>query len=144
VASRSRNSSFFSKAPRSLLRVHYPRGPKAKRGKPSGSRVLPLLGSLDVTASFYLPMSLGSPGQVVNLLIDTGSTDLVVMGGGCSGCPPNASRYFLSKSKTGSDETCDDMDYACTNQCEYSFNCHFEDDYGGGGSIQVASLDLLV
>ncbi len=116
--------------------MHYPRGDR-RRGKPSGSRVLPLLGSLDVTASFYLPMLLGSPGQDVNLLIDTGSTDLVVMGGSCTGCPAAAARYFLGKSKTGSDQTCDAMNYACTNQCQDQFTCQFEDDYGGGGSIQV-------
>ncbi len=86
-----------------MLRVHNPRSVR-QRGKPSGTRVLPLLGSLDVTASFYLPMLLGTPGQKVNLLIDTGSTDLVVMGGSCQGCPAAAQRYFLGKSKTGSDQ----------------------------------------
>lgn len=102
---------------------------------PNGTKVVPLMGSLDLTASFYLPVWLGTPGQLVNLLIDTGSTDLVVYGRQCQGCPATAMRYSVSASKTGSDQTCDQMDYQCTNQCQYTMTCEFQDDYGGGGSI---------
>ena len=111
---------------------------------PSGVQHLPLLGSLDTTSSFYLPLSIGTPPQKLNILVDTGSTDLVVFADGCSGCPRTAANYSQSRSSTGSSASCQELDFQCSNDCSFSMTCAFADDYGGGGKIVGSVLKDVV
>lgn len=62
-----------------LQRYHRLMGEGSKRG---GSTGVPLVNQLDTT--YFGEIELGTPGQRFNVIFDTGSSDLWVMGAGCS------------------------------------------------------------
>ncbi|KAJ7265169.1 aspartic peptidase domain-containing protein [Mycena rebaudengoi] len=61
------------------------------------------LGGNPEDASYYLPVEFGTPGQTLNLMVGTASSDILVASTACSssaGCPKSISLYDPSKSST--------------------------------------------
>ncbi|KAI0065993.1 acid protease [Artomyces pyxidatus] len=50
--------------------------------------------------SYFAPVSIGTPGQTFDMVLDTGSSDLWVTTTACDACPPNTPEYDTSKSST--------------------------------------------
>lgn len=74
---------------------------------------VPLHGSVEQYGEYFIQVlisgiplhltgkaELGDPINKVELQVDTGSTDLLVYGQGCRGCPSNADRYDWKNSRT--------------------------------------------
>eukprot|EP01111_Echinosteliopsis_oligospora_P006027 TRINITY_DN1995_c0_g1_i1.p1 TRINITY_DN1995_c0_g1~~TRINITY_DN1995_c0_g1_i1.p1 ORF type:complete len:413 (-),score=127.06 TRINITY_DN1995_c0_g1_i1:8-1246(-) len=112
-----------------------------------GPFVFPLQGDIDRYAEYFVNITLGTPPQTFRVQVDSGSTDLVVFGTDCDGCPKanNVTYYNMAKSKTGEPIECDDDDYDCdVNNCWDDDYCPLEIEYGGGGSLNgYAAQDIF-
>jgi len=104
---------------------------------------LPMKGDINTLQAFYIQAALGSPPQTLNLLVDTGSTDLIVPSSNCSSC--GSIRHYNSYSSTTSISS-----YSCSAfsvPCSFCYvdSCGVGDVYGGGESTGVGfiSSDLL-
>ena len=105
--------------------------------------VIPMKGNINTLQAFYIQASLGTPSQSLNLLVDTGSTDLIVPSINCTSC--GSIRNYSSHSSTTSISS-----YSCSAfsvPCSFCYvdSCGVGDVYGGGESTAVGfvSSDLL-
>jgi len=118
-----------------------------KAGPTGGHGIFPLQGDIDRYAEFFVNITLGTPPQTIRVQVDSGSTDLVVFGTDCDGCPKlaNITDFNLGKSKSGSPIDCQDDEYDCdVNNCWNDDYCPLDIQYGGGGEVQgYAALDTF-
>jgi hypothetical protein len=79
---------------------------------------------------YYLTVKIGTPGQTFNVLMDTGSSDLLVPAVGCQGCSawPGPNKPFNpALSSTAQPISSDDSNYQCGNGANNM--CGFDDRY---------------
>jgi len=113
----------------------------------AGPYIFPMQGSINQYAEFFVNISLGNPPQILRVQVDTGSTDLVVFGDDCHGCPKaNNVTYFLcGKSKSCVPISCNSGFYDCNvNNCWLDDYCPMDIEYGGGGSIQGYAVQEVI
>jgi len=107
-----------------------------------GAQTTALQGGIGTNAAFFAQVSIGTPPQIFQVQVDTGSSDFLVYGSSCTspGCTNGAvNRYDMSASSTSRAITCTDSSYycrGCVNFAGISNSCSFNDQYGGGGNPQ--------
>jgi hypothetical protein len=120
--------------------IHRPQVYLDKRTQ--GAQTASLQGGIGTTAAFFAQVSIGTPPQLFEVQIDTGSSDFLVYGSSCvsTGCTNGAvNRYDMSASSTSQAITCTDPKFfcrSCVNFGGISNSCSFSDSYGGGGNPQ--------
>jgi len=100
--------------------------------QPRNGEGFPLRGGIGSIAEFYATIILGS--QTLTVSIDTGSTDLLLDGFGCSGCSGSSS--FVSDSSTQT-YVCPSLTLTCSTCVTVSSSsvCGFSDTYGSGATV---------
>jgi len=90
----------------------------------------PIGGDISKVDYYYLKISVGSPPQTFNVLMDTGSSDLLVPGVNCTGCsewPGPNPPFDSSKSSTINPISSEDSNYRCHGSV--NGQCVFDDEY---------------
>jgi len=113
---------------------------------PRDSANVPLQGSVEAYGEYFVSIGLGTPPQPFDFQVDTGSTDLLVYGVSCNGCPANAVKFNPSTSSTVQPVDCSSPKYTCdTTQCYQPGNyCPFDDAYGDGSDVRGYVLEDVV
>jgi len=109
-----------------------PRVPnEAKRAT---GEAIALQGSIATNGQFYASISLGTPPQSFLVSVDTGSTDLLIYGNGCSGC---ASSPVFTLGSTSTIYPCSGSGLYCSSciTVNSQSSCKFTDTYGDGSSV---------
>jgi hypothetical protein len=95
---------------------------------------VPIEGAVAIYGEYFVKVGLGSPEDQLYLQVDTGSTDLLVYGVGCDGCPAEADRYNWADSTTAKPQKCSGGGLQC-DQCYNNSLCGFDDGYGDGSDV---------
>jgi len=95
---------------------------------------VPIEGAVAIYGEYFVKVALGSTKDELYLQVDTGSTDLLVYGEGCDGCPPEADRYNWADSSSAQPQPCKGGSYQCAN-CYNNTICGFDDGYGDGSDV---------
>lgn len=85
------------------------------------------------TSEYTLSIQIGTPAQDFEVQIDTGSTDLLIYGEDCVGCPQDTP-YRPEKSNTSSFIPCKGSAFPCP-KCYNPKYCGFDDAYGDGSEV---------
>lgn len=97
---------------------------------------VPLDGSVEEYGEYFVRVGVGSPPQYFDFQVDTGSTDLLVYGSGCDGCPTDADPFNPNASSTAKPVPCSSMKYMCDQKtCYDGAWCPFDDAYGDGSDV---------
>eukprot|EP01125_Pyxidicula_operculata_P019143 TRINITY_DN691_c1_g1_i4.p1 TRINITY_DN691_c1_g1~~TRINITY_DN691_c1_g1_i4.p1 ORF type:complete len:407 (+),score=88.80 TRINITY_DN691_c1_g1_i4:2416-3636(+) len=119
-----------------LQRIQQKSASELRRALQQSPQKLPLGGSVATIGEYFVQVELGSPGQTFNLQIDTGSTDLLVYGQFCNGCPTVDSPYNPKASSSSSPVACRSTKYYCDpTKCYNTTYCGFDDAYGDGSDV---------
>jgi len=95
---------------------------------------VPIEGAVAIYGEYFVKVALGSTGDQLYLQVDTGSTDLLVYGEGCDGCPPEAERYNWADSSSAKPQPCKGGSFQC-DKCYNTSICGFDDGYGDGSDV---------
>jgi len=95
---------------------------------------VPIEGAVAIYGEYFVKVGLGQPENQLYLQVDTGSTDLLVYGEGCDGCPGEADRYNWAESTTAKPQPCSGGGLNCASCYNTSF-CGFDDGYGDGSDV---------
>jgi hypothetical protein len=95
---------------------------------------VPIEGAVAIYGEYFVKVALGNPQDQLYLQVDTGSTDLLVYGEGCDGCPPEADKYNWGSSKTAVPQPCKGASLRC-DKCYNNTLCAFDDGYGDGSDV---------
>jgi len=100
----------------------------------SNPGTIKLGGGIWKAAEYYASISVGTPPQVFEVQVDTGSSDLLIYGTGCVGC--NSTVAFNSTaSSTWKYTACNDSSLNCTCYTPMPQYCSFTDVYGDGSTV---------
>ncbi|KAH8116621.1 acid protease [Phellopilus nigrolimitatus] len=80
------------------LRIKYGRPTVGSSLKKRGSTANIQTTNQQSDSSYFAPLTIGTPGQSFNVILDTGSSDLWVAGTACTECPQNTPLFDSSKS----------------------------------------------
>jgi len=95
-----------------------------------------LQGNLTYWAEFFTTVAIGTPPRTFILQVDTGSSDVILYGSTCKGCPNGSTRYNPNNSSSASPIHCRDHNFLCDKTlCDGFEQCAFKDDFGGGNKI---------
>jgi len=103
--------------------------------------VIGLFGGLNTIKEFYAEISIGTPSQTFNVQLDTGSSNFLIYGSSCVGCPESKS-FDVQSSSSAVAIGCSGKLF-CDN-CSSSDQCEFKIGYGGGAKeIGLIYQDVL-
>eukprot|EP01013_Petalomonas_cantuscygni_P042274 TRINITY_DN7606_c0_g1_i1.p1 TRINITY_DN7606_c0_g1~~TRINITY_DN7606_c0_g1_i1.p1 ORF type:complete len:455 (-),score=88.69 TRINITY_DN7606_c0_g1_i1:142-1482(-) len=109
--------------------------PKLPAGAPRG-RAIPLGGSITTTYEFFVNVTVGTPPQSFQLTFDTGSTDMVIYGADCEGCPANSTYFHGRSSSTFASVPCTGSGLDCDETNCWNGFCPYSVQYGGGATLK--------
>eukprot|EP01111_Echinosteliopsis_oligospora_P016878 TRINITY_DN7149_c0_g1_i1.p1 TRINITY_DN7149_c0_g1~~TRINITY_DN7149_c0_g1_i1.p1 ORF type:complete len:430 (+),score=98.95 TRINITY_DN7149_c0_g1_i1:145-1434(+) len=108
--------------------------------------VLPLLGNFSEFYFYYTKIQVGTPKDTYTVIVDTGSSDLLIPSIGCDSCyGGNPLHYYnMSSSSTSKYIDCGDKEYHCSLPCPTSGECFFVEQYAGGITEQAIVVSDLI
>jgi len=102
----------------------------------TGLAGIPILGSVSKFGEYFIQFTIGNPPQTLFAQIDTGSTDLLLYGSACVGCPAGATTFNKGASKTDQLVACTSKQFQCDPAaCFNVTTCGFNDGYGDGSDV---------